>query len=511
MLETNRPEVSKYIKAQERPNSPEKIQVTRVIFEIGRHDDKLAAQTGQSDNEVSLTDIGAEHAMATAPNLHLYEGDQVLGSPALRAGQTAILHALGFAALSERPDQEDLTPPLITQHPTYAKLQQFMGDNFQVRDELGYRFGDGEYKKRLLAAAGQKKLAEYIYRESDQDKAEFGENIYAYSDFAANVAKVIKEGLLYTGYNFQQDKNPTADVELNEKWVYCGSHGGITESFLLKVVGKTAALKETDPKKAVDAQKQAQEELLEVWDGNGFGFSESIRVEVFDFGTIQDEQLRVRYQNQAKNYTFDQIVPVEILDEIIAERVPTPEQNMDKLLEVLDQKTVDYPTVIELAKTIIDRDGTEWVKDFMLAIGTRPAMIPLIMDEGTNRVPIDANSTPSEKLDGIIQHIQDAIDHKGMDYAKEANIKNKAEVVQLQQELEAGNLESVIAYFRENQDRVLKRMAENMFALKNGVMATFGIDRGSYMKGRYGRDLVEGASAYLVYKKALADLTTTTA
>ncbi len=296
----------------------ENIHVTRIVFEIGRHDDKAPAKEGQTDNEVTLTDMGAEHAMGVASNAGFRQGDKAFGSPAMRAGQTAVLHAFGLSAAGERTSE--VAPPIISRHPTYGELQQFMGPDFQVRQELGFRIGTGDYKKEFMAAAVEKRLVDYIYHESDQRRAAFGEtDVDSYSTFAGNVATLVKEGLNDAAENDdQKGKSPTADVELDEKWRYCGSHAGVAESFLLKVIGKNALAQGKTEQEAVEAQ----EEFIKALGGNAFGFSESIRAEVFDFGGLQEPQVRVRYLNKNAGYSFDEMVSPKVIDEIIAEGQP---------------------------------------------------------------------------------------------------------------------------------------------------------------------------------------------
>lgn len=144
----------------------------------------------------------------------------------------------------------------------------------------------------------------FLVHESDALAKKTGDTTSCtYSSMAAGIARAIFHSYEIASRGatvLEQSENPKN--ELNDFERILATHGTLQESFLLKVIEKMKGA-------------GARDELLQLLGGTWFDFNEGFDVTLLK--VHGEEQIRLTYKKG--DYTFDEIVPVSVIEEIIEE------------------------------------------------------------------------------------------------------------------------------------------------------------------------------------------------
>jgi hypothetical protein len=288
------------INQAENPVSPEKMErESKIVLHFLRHGKK---GKGEDDYRIRLTPDGRKEAADKAEKVNLNQA-MAFGSPRERAQETATLVMTG-------------TEDEITGDETFEELKG------KVNKKIGYGskvLGD----KRLdftvddktplgaeeMGAYTAGHYLEFVVQNSDRRAKGLGDQTNStYSRMAGGIAEIVDKYIKVADrwHELVNDEKKQYE-EMMERFL--GSHGGVTESFLLKVVEKTKGAEERD-------------RLLAVI-GNQFDFLEGFDVEVVKGKKDEKPSVKVKYEKKdtrgGELYKIEEVVPIEVIEEIIRE------------------------------------------------------------------------------------------------------------------------------------------------------------------------------------------------
>lgn len=281
--------------------NPEQLEKeSKVTLHFFRHGEPKR-DLNKSNPEYELTEIGRKQAIEKSKTIKIKNPDQAraFGSPRWRSMQTAGLVLTGDSSVESFKDLEvklNQEKEVILKLDAKAKLNFHLDKNSPFGKEA-YRavFEDHDYLRFLVERSDELAL-------KNDDKL-----ASTYSSQARNVAKMIK---VYSSIGKKWNKLIEGGKYKNPNLERClGSHGGVLESFLLKVIEKTKGIADRD-------------KLLEIMP-HQFDYLEGFEINIVNKGP--DQKIHISYKKEDKNnpekiFIFNEDIPFEILDEIIKEK-----------------------------------------------------------------------------------------------------------------------------------------------------------------------------------------------
>lgn len=278
---------------------------TRVVLEIMRHGKREKGATPQADANPDLRLTQAGREQATAKGEALDPQTEVAlgwGSSRTRAQETAYRTMLA---------NEDILPT-DTFEQIEEKIAQELpyGKKMIVDDRLG--FGDGgPIEAALMKAFTEKRFLPWVVSESDREAIAAGDTVSpTLTRNAGNIAEIVRR-YATVGNNFEklvaQDDTEKYAATGNRLERYLGTHQGIAESFLAKVLELTKG-------------EEARDEFVRSV-GTGFGETEGVRVEIVNQEGNQ-EIIMTYTLKDAENGDHQESVrfTADLLDQIIAQK-----------------------------------------------------------------------------------------------------------------------------------------------------------------------------------------------
>lgn len=264
------------------PRNKVEKEMPRVVLHFMRHSIKEKAPE-KSDVDILLSEAGRELAVKKFDHPVDMRFAHAVGSPRIRTYETAVV----AATKSTTMDPGDIG---------IGKVRVSEALDFVVNES-------DEYGRRLYEAFEAGKYLSFLLNESDalaREKRDTSSSTY--SRMAANIAGIIYRNFEVASRGARQLEKSNSESKKNDFRRILATHGGIQESFLLKVVEKTKGIEDRD-------------RLLSLMGGNGFDF-----IEGFDAILSKEndgEKIRITYKKG--EYVFDEIVSPDIIREILEE------------------------------------------------------------------------------------------------------------------------------------------------------------------------------------------------
>lgn len=263
-----------------------------------RHDQKENDKT-KSDDEVFLTREGRLHAKEQARDNEL-DQSVAFGSPKVRTRQTA---GYIMAGASEN----------ITGEESFAELKEKIdgdlrvGSKIIVDPRLDFSIGQSEqYGKAAMNAFKEGRYLKFIVEESDHLAEETEESgASTYKRQAQAIASIIQKYLnVAPRWNDIVTKGEkTYRPELKR---FFGTHQGVQEAFLAKVIEKTKGIEERD-------------RFVKVLRDQGFDFSEGMEIKI-KTGEDHIQKIHITYRRESENpeesFVFDEDIQPDLIAEI---------------------------------------------------------------------------------------------------------------------------------------------------------------------------------------------------
>ncbi len=293
-LELGPDSVNKLTKKKERYENASSV----IELNFFRHGDKESDKS-KSDLEIELTKAGGKEAAAKSKTKSI-EQSLALGSARNRAQQTA---GLVMAGRSER----------ITGEESLAELKIKLDQELKVGSKIGIdkRLDfimdmNRPYDQELMVAFKKGEFLPFLFNDSDQlAKAEDLKEGMTYSGTASEIAKIVAK---YLKIAPRWDQLVADDKKKYSKIMerYLGSHQGVVETFLAKVIEKTKGVEERNNFQAV-------------LNNQGFGFVEGYQVQIINKAG-EKPKVYISYKKEKDGqtvYQFNQEIESRILEQII--------------------------------------------------------------------------------------------------------------------------------------------------------------------------------------------------
>jgi len=274
---------------------------SKVSLEFFRHDEKEKTKSDQPDQEVALTEKGRKHARSLSKTEDISQA-VAFGSPFRRAKETAA-YVMGGEAMSLTGNEslEDLKKIIDTELKVGTKISADPRLGFNIDKET-------PYGREANAAFGRGEWLKFLVEKSDQMAGECGDNKSStYSRMATDIAKIVEKYLTIAPRFDSLVREKGYNEELKR---FFGSHLGVLESFLAKVIEKTKGEEELD-------------HFVKTLKNQGFGFSEGFKIDIENPQEDKEPVVKISYEKKGENpedsFEFDEKIDPSILQEIIKE------------------------------------------------------------------------------------------------------------------------------------------------------------------------------------------------
>jgi len=269
---------------------------SKVSLEFFRHDEKSKAEPGQPDEEVKLTEKGRKHARSLSETKDISQA-VAFGSQFRRARETAAQIMAGESRELTGNETLEEAKKIID-----AELKY--GTKVGTDPRLGFMIDtETQYGKDALAAFKKGEWMTFLTEKSDDLAKETADkNSSTYSRMAAGVAGIVDKYLTVAPRFDSLVEKKGYEKELKR---FFGSHQGVLESFLGKLIEKTKG--KEDLKKFVSAVKN-----------QGFDYAEGFKMDI----EMQngEPRLKVFYKKNEENpFEFNEEIDPSIIKDIIKE------------------------------------------------------------------------------------------------------------------------------------------------------------------------------------------------
>lgn len=286
--------------------APQEKYSSRVLLHMFRHEEK-GKDPDKANDEQLLTEAGKKRALEQGKQYEANPTAVAIGSQLPRAQETAGL------VLAGAQDVKDVTGT-ETLDQLRAKLdkERKIGTVIGVDPRLGFFYDNAKYQEIADGAYNDKRGIEFMVHESDSLAEKLGDSkSTTYNRAGANGAEVLEK---YAHISKNYDKliqDPAKAKEYGKVLErYLGSHMGMADVFLTKLVEKVSGVAERD-------------KLMAALQGHAFGYREGFDIEIDTIPGQDEPQIRVKYEKKdpagKRLFSFNEIAPRELLRQMIDE------------------------------------------------------------------------------------------------------------------------------------------------------------------------------------------------
>lgn len=282
-------------------------QTSKIALRFFRHSIKENDKT-KTDPEIALTPAGRALAKNQASSATNMAQAVAFGSPRIRTQETAgLVMAGGRGDITGSETLEELRTKLNAE--LHADADVEYGTKIGVSDLLDFVVDDTtEFGKIFFDAYREGRYLQFIVQDSDQKAVELHDKTNdTYSRMASRIATLVQKYVAIAPRFDALVADPKKTyADTMERFL--GTHQGVAESFLAKVIEKTKGIAERD-------------RFVVALGNTGFGFTEGFGV---DIQTFKDGKRTIHLSFKKENseggdFVFDEDVPMEVVDTIVAE------------------------------------------------------------------------------------------------------------------------------------------------------------------------------------------------
>lgn len=276
---------------------------SKIELSFFRHGEKEDNKS-KSDLDIELTEAGKKQAVEKSDTKDI---DQSLafGSPRIRAQETAAF------VMSGGEDN-------VTGEESLEELKEKLGEVLSVGTRVGIDkrldfnvdFGS-EYGKIALEYFKKGEYLKFLVEQSDRLAEETRDEGFTYLRGASNIASIIDKYIRVAKRwdELAQDKQKGYSDTLER---FFGTHLGVNESFLAKIIEETKGIEERD-------------KFVLTLDNQGFDFTEGFNVEILNKSS-DEPVVRISYNKETREgneketiFEFNEEVSVNLIRSIIDE------------------------------------------------------------------------------------------------------------------------------------------------------------------------------------------------
>lgn len=281
---------------------------SEVVLRFFRHERKDKATEGKPDRWALLTEQGRRDAVTKSQKNNMSRS-VAFGGPRERSQHTAGLVMAGQEeGVTGNETLEELKGKLNKVFNEELGKEFTFGRKIAIDERLDFYIDEeSDFGKKLLEEYAKGEYLKFSVEKSD-DLAESLQDTKAdtYSRMAGRIAEIVKKYIdISVTWNriVQEKKYEDEDMVLKR---FNGTHQGVAESFLAKVIEKTKGVDERD----------AFVSVLH----NGFDFAEGFDIKI---ETIEgkEQRIRISFKKEKEGKTvfeFNEIVSQEIIENMIS-------------------------------------------------------------------------------------------------------------------------------------------------------------------------------------------------
>ena len=265
-----------------------------------RHDEKENDKT-KSDEEVRLTPTGKMRAKEKAVYDDINQS-MAFGSPRKRTQETASLIMSGkLEEITGTETLEELKEKLD------KDLSLESGSKIRVDDRLNIEAdSNSNYVKKAIEAIKKGEYLKFLVEKSDELAKEENDNKSStYTKQVQAIASIIQKyyGIAPRFNELVQDESKNYEETMKR---FLGSHQGVLESFLAKLIEKTKGIEERD-------------KFVQILNNQGFDYAEGFDVEIKNKES-GEPTIHISYKKEKDGETifeFNEDLPSGIIDSLI--------------------------------------------------------------------------------------------------------------------------------------------------------------------------------------------------
>jgi len=286
----------------ERPDLENKetkeVVTSKIDLRFFRHAEK-ESDKNKLDEEIELTETGRSQGIKKSEDQSISQS-VAFGSPRKRTQQTA-----GFV-MGGQLDQ-------ITGDESLKELKEKLDKELKVGSKIGIdkRLDFNldvttDFGKKALEAFKNGQYLKFLVEESDTLSASLQENTEeTYSHMAERVAEIVKKYLAIASHwdKLAQDQSKNYADTLKR---FLGTHQGIAESFLAKIIEQTKGITERDT-------------FVSALGNQGFDFTEGYDVNIETIND-KDQNVHILFKKEKDGkvvFEYNEIVPREVIDGLV--------------------------------------------------------------------------------------------------------------------------------------------------------------------------------------------------
>jgi len=275
---------------------------SKIDLHFFRHSIKESDEIGANTQAIRLSSEGRKLAVEKSPKDVNLSQAIAFGSPRVRAQETA-----GFVMAGSSGD--------ITGDETLDELKAKLNENIKFGSKIGVDrrldFNDDPKNpvgKVLYEAYARGEYTKAIIEDSDRVALETGDNTGShYSYKAGQMAKIVKKYLkIAPRWNqLVTDKDKKYKPVLER---YLGTHQGMCESFIAKVIEKTEGL-------------ESRSAFVSAVGSQGFDYVEGFDIDIETKGA-EEPSIKIKFTKDLADgsvYSFERLVPLNLIEDIINE------------------------------------------------------------------------------------------------------------------------------------------------------------------------------------------------
>lgn len=286
-----------------RPEIKERAErvTSQIELHFVRHGEKENDKT-KPDEMIELTETGRSQAVAKSKDDDITQSVS-FGSPRVRTQQTAgLMMSGGLDGITGEESLEELK----------AKLNKGLavGSKMAVEKRLNFNLDlSKEYVKQAMEASAKNEWLKFLVEQSDDLVISLNDaESDSYSRIAGRVAEIVKKYLDIAPRfdKLAQDEKKTVEDTLKR---FLGTHQGIGESFLAKVIEKTKGVSMRDA-------------FVSALGNQGFGYAEGFDVQI-ETVDGKKQTLRISFKKEKDGQTlfeFNELVPKELIEQMILQK-----------------------------------------------------------------------------------------------------------------------------------------------------------------------------------------------